>query len=146
MRTSWLPIVLALAAACGGSSKSAPATAPAATAAPAALPEYCEGYSGCADEAVRDDFDNRSDDELSADERAALTAAVADRLSACGATWAGLTPHQQTWLEACTGCGGSCDVYDCLDQAGAIGEGDTFACDTGAGDDDAGDDDAGDDE
>lgn len=121
-------------AACGGKGKGAappadPAGDPAADGAGA---EYCEGYRGCAEERARmDDLEGKSDDELSPEERTALAEAIEGRVAGCRETYAGLTLSQQQWLESCTGCGGSCDVYDCLDQASAIADGVTFECDLG---------------
>lgn len=133
MRTLLFGLVLSLAAACGGKSSSAPTTAGDGdrVAAGAAMPEYCESYRGCAEERERMDRDAMNDEDLTADQRAELDAAVAARIESCAGTYNSLTPHQQQWLESCTGCGGSCDVYDCLDQAPAIGEDQTFECDQG---------------
>lgn len=41
-----------------------------------------------------------------------------------------LSEAQQAWLDSCTSCGGSCDVYDCF---GRVPEGEPapFECDIG---------------
>ena len=134
-----LALALLVAAACGGSSKSTTATAPAAAETP--MPEYCQEYAACASEKTMMEREVSDPDALSADERAAIQADVDAELARCHTVWDGLTPHQREWLAACTGCGGSCDVYDCIDQAGAIGEADVFEC--GMGEDDSGAEDVG---
>ena len=136
----YLALVLVVAAACGGGSKSTTAIAPAAQ---TPMPEYCQEYSTCAAEKPLMEREVADPEALSAAERAAIQAEVDAELARCHTVWDGLTPHQREWLEACTGCGGSCDVYDCIDQAGAIGEADVFEC--GMGEDDSGDEDGADD-
>lgn len=133
-----LALVVLTLAACGGRSAS---TSPAASAAPptsAFAEEYCSGYAGCADEEVRmDEYEARGDDELSADERAALTDAVAVRVADCRAQVTAMTEAQQDWLSSCTGCGGSCDVYNCIAEAAAHDGAEPFVCDIGGDPDDA---------
>jgi len=141
-----LALVLLVAAACGGPAKS---TTPAATegpaaAAPDAMPEYCQEYEACAAQEPLMDHEVSSLDELAPADRAEVEAAITAELDRCHSVWNGLTAHQREWLVACTGCGGSCDVWDCIDQAGAIGEADVFEC--GMGEDDVGDEDDGDDD
>ena len=102
------------------------------------MPAYCEGYRTCAAEAPLMEHEASSPDDLAAADRAAVEEEIDAKLDHCQTVWDGLAPHQRAWLEACTGCGGSCDVYDCIDQAGQIGDGDEFTCD--AGDDGADDD------
>jgi hypothetical protein len=139
-----LALVLLVAAACGGAKPTtATTTAPVAAATP--MPEYCQEYEACAAEEPLMDHEASSLDDLAPADRAEVEAAVDAELARCRTVWDGLTPHQRDWLEACTGCGGSCDVYDCIDQAGQIADGVAFEC--GMGEiDDGGDDGGGDEE
>ncbi|MBP6848328.1 MAG: hypothetical protein KA201_31495 [Kofleriaceae bacterium] len=137
-----LALVLLVAAACGGGAKPTTATTTAPVAAETPMPEYCQEYEACAAEEPLMEREASSLDDLAPADRAAVEAAIDAELARCHTVWDGLTPHQRDWLVACTGCGGSCDVWDCIDQAGAIGEADAFEC--GMGEDDSGDEDDGD--
>lgn len=137
MRTLLFGLVISAAVACGGKASPAPASDGdgdgARVAAGTTTPPYCEDYRGCAEERERMDRDAMNDEDLTADQRAEIAAGVTARIESCTGTYNSLTPHQQAWLESCTGCGGSCDVYDCLDQAPQISEDQEFECDQGDG-------------
>lgn len=124
---------LLLAAACGGKSAPAkqpdkPATPPAA--APSAFSkDYCDGYRPCAEENAR--MAAAGEGDGAAPDEAAITAAAASSVEDCLATTGALTAGQVSWLESCTGCGGSCDVYDCLSRIPSDAEPAPFECEMG---------------
>lgn len=95
----------------------------------APLPQYCEDYTTCADERIRESDAFRTDGELSAEQLASLRLRVAEALEACRDTWDGLDAPRRAWLEACTDCGGSCDTYDCLVDVRTVEPGAVFECD-----------------
>jgi hypothetical protein len=128
-----LLVLLLLLAACGGTSTPAAQTPsdPTATTEPAQGPsafaqQYCDGYRACAEERVR---------EAGADgDAAALQTATDAELESCRTTTSGLTPGQEAWLESCTGCGGSCDVYDCMERVPSEADPAPYECDIGGDD------------
>jgi len=104
-----------------------PASPPAAV--PAPLPQYCEDYTDCADERIRESDAFRSEGELTAEQRESIHARVAEELESCRDIWDGLDPPRRAWLESCTDCGGSCDTYDCLVEVRTVAPGAVFECD-----------------
>jgi len=85
--------------------------------------DYCDSYRACAEERVRMEAGEEQPDE------ATLTEQVEAALEQCRATTSGLSAGQESWLQSCTGCGGSCDVYDCMDRVPKEAEPAAFTCD-----------------
>jgi hypothetical protein len=109
-------IVIAVAG-CGGAGKGKAAQSKAGgPGAGAVMPEYCERYRGCAEEKVSQELrgdDQDHDAPVPADR---LADGVKQEIERCGGIVRGLSGERMAWLESCTGCGGSCDVYRCLDS------------------------------
>jgi hypothetical protein len=109
---------------CGGSG--ARPVDPAAPAAPAAAaagkakgdpgpPEYCDRYRDCAEEKIVSA--RRADLPEGAEvPEAEVAEAVKEEVDRCRGIVKDLSSEQYAWLESCTSCGGSCDVFRCLDD------------------------------
>jgi hypothetical protein len=123
MRHALIVFFLVIAASCGGKSKQQPEEpADDDPVGPDAFAvEYCEGYRGCADEKLR--YETEGADPA--------PGAVEAAVESCKTTTSGLTEGQQAWLESCTGCGGSCDIYDCMDRIPTEADPAPFECDMG---------------
>lgn len=101
----------------------------AAEADPTGLEAYCRGYAGCAEE--RASFDMQRDLPEGAEvPKAELARRVSEKVVECLVLVNGLTYEQFAWLQSCTGCGGSCDVYRCMDRVPEDAS-EPFECDTG---------------
>lgn len=126
VRAVWFIVGIVIGGSACGGGKAQPAKPEGAEAAgkpAAAVDPYCEGYRGCAKE--------KAFYELQAEQAAEqvpegtdvpdaeVEAAVRTELERCQGIVEGLKPEQLAWLESCTGCGGSCDVYRCLDDVPA---------------------------
>lgn len=121
-------------AACGGTRSSKPATPDnKSTATEPAAPsqfamDYCDSFRACAKERARMSMEV---DDGGEPDPAVLAETVEASIEQCRTTTSGLSAGQETWLESCTGCGGSCDVYDCMDRVPPEAEPAPFECDMG---------------
>ena len=119
---------LVIVAACGGSKpKPNPDPQPQKPGPePAVSPfaqNYCDSYRACAEEKVRM---SAGEEEL---DEAVLKEQIEAEIDACHGKTSALTPEQEAWVQSCTGCGGSCDVYRCIDEApGVTREQTPFQC------------------
>ena len=84
---------------------------------------YCDSYRACAEEKVRMAAGEEELDE------AVLREQIDAEVEACQGKTSTLTPEQESWLQSCTGCGGSCDVYDCMDRVPPEAQPAPFTCD-----------------
>jgi hypothetical protein len=101
----------------------------AAEADPTGLEAYCWGYAGCAEE--RTLFDMQRDLPKGAEvPKAELARRVSEKVVECLVLVNDLTYEQFDWLLSCTGCGGTCGVYDCMDRVLAEAS-EPFECDLG---------------
>ncbi len=101
----------------------------AAEADPTGWEAYCRGYIACAEERTR--FEMQEDLPEDAEvPKAELARRVSEKVVECLVLVRDLTPEQFEWLQSCTGCGGTCGVYDCMDRV--LAEASTpFECDIG---------------
>ena len=139
MRVGWIVVGIILVgcggpggggkqAAPGGGGKRAAPAAPAAAKAEAAGkakaggvpeegPDYCDRYSMCAEFFARLRWQSRQPEGSTAEPTAAdLAPDVDPEVARCRRIVDALTEQQRKWLEVCTGCGGSCEVFGCLDN------------------------------
>lgn len=101
----------------------------AAEADPTGREAYCRGYVGCAEETTRYEMQGDLPEGAEVPE-AELTRQVSEKVRECLVLVLDLTGEQFDWLQSCTGCGGTCDVYRCMDRVLADAS-EPFECDIG---------------
>jgi hypothetical protein len=90
---------------------------------------YGRGYGGCAQERIVSEL-QRDMPEGTEPPEAEVAERVKVKVKECRDLVEDLTLEQFAWLQACTSCGGSCDVYRCMNGVPEDAS-EPFECDSG---------------